>query len=164
MLEVFMVVPCEVWHFPLHLKLLPLVHTYMFQSTSVMLFKATGSDLILHSSHWFTSGPSPHHPIISHWRFFHGLFLSLEEAGSNGVPIDHTVWHHIAPDSSLCTNGFDNLSVTWLTYDSLVAEASHPQHMTAESLKPHIINTQQLRSPSLMSSAYDSQDPWASHP
>jgi hypothetical protein len=36
--------------------------------------------------------------------------------------------------------------------------------MTAESLKPHIINTQQLRSPSLMSSAYDSQDPWASHP
>jgi len=33
---------------------------------------------------------------------------------------------------------------------------SRDWHMTAESLKPHIINTQQLRPPSLMSSAYDS--------
>jgi len=33
-----------------------------------MLLKATGSDLISHSSHWFT-----HHPIILHWRVFSWL-------------------------------------------------------------------------------------------
>jgi len=159
MLEVFVVVLCEVWHFPVHLKLLSLVHTYKFQSTSVMLFKATGPDLILHSSHWFASGPSPHHPIISHWRFFHGLFLSLEEGGSNGVPVNHTVQHHIAPDSSLCSNGCENLCVTWLTYDSWVAEASHHEHTTAQVPKPYVISTWQPRPLSLTFSTYDSWVP-----
>jgi len=146
----------------------------MFQSTNVMLFKATWPDLILHSSHWFTSGPSPHHPIISHWGFFHGLFLSLEEDGSNGVSVDHTVRHHIAPDSSLCSNGCENLSVTWLTCNSSVAEASHPQHMTAEFPqashdqhttaqvpKPHNISMWQLSPLSLTSQHMTSWVPQA---
>jgi len=132
-------------------------------SQQVMLFKATGSDLILHRSHWFTSGPSPHHPIISHWRFFHGLFLSLEEGSSSDIPVDHTVQRHIAPDSSVRSNGCENLHVTWLMCYSWVPQTSHHQHTTAQAPKLYVISIWQLSPSTLTFSIYDCWVPQASH-
>jgi hypothetical protein len=152
-----MVVPCEGRHFPVHLKLL-----HYCSHLHIPVNKATGPDVILQP-------PLCHSTIISHWGFFfHDLFLSLEEGSSkcmhDGVPVDYTVWHHITPDRTLRSNGCENLCVTWLTYYSWVPQAWHPQHMTAESFEPHILNIWQLSHLSLTSSTYDSWVARASHP
>jgi len=148
-LEVFMVVPCEEWHSPVHLKLLPLVHTCMFQLSSVMLFKATGSDLILCSSQRFTSGPSPH-PIISHWRFFSWLIPLLKKAVT--MVYQSTTLYSVTLHQTVL---FVVMAVRTYT--------SRDWRMTVDSLKPHIIIIQQPWCPSLMSSAYNSWVPLPSH-
>ena len=144
-----MVVPCEEWHSPVHLKLLPLVHTCMFQLSSVMLFKATGSDLILCSSQRFTSGPSPH-PIISHWRFFSWLIPLLKKAVT--MVYQSTTLYSVTLHQTVL---FVVMAVRTYT--------SRDWRMTVDSLKPHIIIIQQPWCPSLMSSAYNSWVPLPSH-